>query len=125
MSNTLMKEVAPADQEVAPRAETPLTVDDVDDKAEPGDGPVRIDPQGRIVLPLPPEARRELGVDEGDELCVLVEDEMIKLMTRERLIRFIQEEVAKVPYEGSMVDELIAERRQEAERERRELEEGL
>jgi AbrB family transcriptional regulator (stage V sporulation protein T) len=118
VSDTLIKDVSPPDQEVAPQADTPPTVDDM---AEAAEGPLRIGPKRQIVLPA--ETLRSLGVEEGDELCVLVEDDMIKLMTRRRLIQLIQDEACAVPYEGSMVDELIAERRREAARERREMEE--
>jgi AbrB family looped-hinge helix DNA binding protein len=115
MSDTLTDEVTPFNDQVAPNAERPTTVDDM---AEPAIGPVRIGPKGRVVLPA--EARRQLGVDEGDELLVLVEDETIKLMTRETLAKEIQAMFADCPSS----DDLIAERRIAAARERREMEEG-
>jgi AbrB family transcriptional regulator, stage V sporulation protein T len=100
---------------VAPGAADPTTVGDM---AKPVPGPIRIGPKGRVVLPI--EARRELGFEEGDELLVLVEDDMIKLMTRERLLKLLQEEFADYP--GSLVEDLLAERRAAARREREEIE---
>lgn len=117
MSDTLVSKVPPASCWVAPEAEVPTTVDGM---AEPAIGPVRVGPKGRVVLPA--EARRQLGLNESDELCVLVEDGMIKLMTPDRLTKLIQDMAAH--YEGSLVEDLLAERRRDIELERRGFEEG-
>lgn len=77
---------------------------------------VRVGPKGRIVLPI--EARRALGIQEGDELVVVLEDDGMHLMTREAAIRSLRGMLGKG--EGSLVDELLAERRAEVEREARE-----
>jgi len=77
---------------------------------------VRVGPKGRIVLPI--EARRALGIQEGDELVVVLEDDGMHLMTREAAVRSLREMLGKG--EGSLVDELLAERRAEVEREGRE-----
>jgi len=77
---------------------------------------VRVGPKGRIVLPI--EARRALGIQEGDELVVVLEDDGMHLMTREAAVRSLREMLGKG--EGSLVDELLAERRAEVEREARE-----
>jgi AbrB family transcriptional regulator, stage V sporulation protein T len=114
MSDTMIEEVPPSGWEVAPEAERPTTVEDM---AEPAIGPIRIGPKGRVVLPI--EARRELGLNEGDELLVLLEDDMIKLVTRDRLLKLIQDDFANYP--GSLVDDLLAERRAAARREREEI----
>jgi bifunctional DNA-binding transcriptional regulator/antitoxin component of YhaV-PrlF toxin-antitoxin module len=86
--------------------------------AQPRMGPIRIGPKRRVVLPV--EACRELGVDEGDELCVIVEDDTIKLMTREAVLKSLRDMFADYP--GSPVDDLIAMRRDAAKRERQEIE---
>lgn len=117
MSDTLTSKVPPATHLVAPGGANPTTVDGM---AEPAIGPIRVGPKGRLVLPA--EARRELGLEVGDELCVLVEDDMIKLMTPDRLTKLIQDAFSE--YDGSMVEDLLAERRAAAARERREMEEG-
>ena len=74
---------------------------------------VRVGPKGRIVLPI--EARRALGIQEGDELVAILEEDGIRLMTRKAAIRSLKEMFKDV--EGSLVDELIADRRAEAARE--------
>jgi AbrB family looped-hinge helix DNA binding protein len=81
--------------------------------------PIRVGPKGRIVLPA--DVRRALGINEGDELMVILGANEVTLMTREALFDRIHQRFAHV--EGSMADELIAERRAEATRERAELEE--
>lgn len=79
-----------------------------------GDTPiVRVGPKGRIVLPI--EARRALGIKEGDELVAVLDNDVLKLMTREGALKSLREMFAGV--EGSLADELIAERRAEVARE--------
>ena len=77
---------------------------------------VKIGPQGRIVLPA--AVRHELGLKEGDELLLLLEEGHIELLTRDQLWAKIQEPWLKaVPRDVSLADELISERRAEAKRE--------
>jgi AbrB family looped-hinge helix DNA binding protein len=76
---------------------------------------VRVGPKGRVVLPI--EARRALGIQEGDELVAILEEDGIRLMTRQAAIASLRGLLGKG--EGSLIDELIAERRAEAEREAR------
>jgi antitoxin PrlF len=79
-----------------------------------GDTPtVRVGPKGRIVLPI--EARRALGIKEGDELVAVVDDDALKLMTRQAALRSLRE-MFKLPG-VSLTDELIADRRAEVARE--------
>lgn len=79
-----------------------------------GDTPtVRVGPKGRIVLPI--EARRTLGIKEGDELVAVLDKDVLKLMTRDAALRSLRDMFAGV--EGSLADELVAERRAEAARE--------
>jgi AbrB family looped-hinge helix DNA binding protein len=72
---------------------------------------------GRVVLPA--QVRRELGIDVGDELVVLVEGSSLRLLSYEESLREAQELVARyAPARGrSVVDEFLAERRAEAEAE--------
>ncbi len=69
---------------------------------------------GKIVIPA--ELRRELGFKEGDRLVIEREGNTAVLKTYAQLVREVQAEIKKHigPYEGSIVDELIAERRAEA-----------
>lgn len=78
--------------------------------------PVKVGPKGRVVVPA--AIRRELGIEEGTELMARVDGEGIVLEPRSAAIRRLQELVtAVVPRDVSLVDELIAERREEAQRE--------
>jgi AbrB family looped-hinge helix DNA binding protein len=71
---------------------------------------------GRIVIPS--EYRRALGLCAGDTVHLRLEDGEIRVFTLEHAIRKAQELVRQYVPEGvSLVDELIAERRAEAERE--------
>jgi AbrB family looped-hinge helix DNA binding protein len=78
--------------------------------------PVKVGPKGRVVVPA--EIRRELGIEEGTELMARVEGDGIVLEPRSAAIRRLQDLVTSiVPRDVSLVDELIAERREEARRE--------
>jgi AbrB family looped-hinge helix DNA binding protein len=71
---------------------------------------------GRIVIPA--EIRRLIGVKEGDQIMLLVEDGELHLITVRQGIKRAQALAEPYIRPGvSMVDELIAERRAEAERE--------
>jgi len=74
---------------------------------------VRLGRQGRLVIPA--ELRAELGVKPGDDLVAFVEDGRLIVQTREQTLRELWDMFADV--EGSLVDDLIAERRREAARE--------
>ncbi len=77
---------------------------------------VEVAPNGRVVIPV--ALRRSLGVESGGSLMFRVEGGEVTLMSREAAIKSVQDLVAKhVKKRGSMVDELIAERREEARRE--------
>lgn len=78
----------------------------------------RIDSSGRIVLPLP--LRNEKQLESGDELIVAVEHGAVVLRTYDQVIARLQREFSEaVPQGVSLVDELIAERRQEVQLEER------
>lgn len=74
---------------------------------------VRVGAQGRVVLPA--AIRERLGLLEGDELVARTEGERIVLERREALLEELREELREATGERSLVDELIAERRREAE----------
>lgn len=83
---------------------------------EPLQSKARINANGRIVLPA--AMRKAIGVKPGDEVLLRVEDGEICVYTMANAVRQVQELVR--PYakgKGSMVDELIRERRREARRE--------
>jgi AbrB family looped-hinge helix DNA binding protein len=81
---------------------------------------VKVGPKGRVVVPA--SIRRELGIEEGTELMARVEGDGIVLEPRSAAIRRLQALFAHIPRDVSLVDELIAERREEARREELELE---
>ena len=76
---------------------------------------VRVGPQGRIVIPA--HIRRSLRIGPGKEVLIRVEDGRLVLETRERVLERVQSWFAQVPPEVSLVDELIAERREEVRKE--------
>jgi len=77
---------------------------------------VKVGPGGRIVIPA--AYREAIGVQEGDDVQVWLEEDEIRVISRAGAIRRAEELVAKyVPPDVSLVDELIAERRREAARE--------
>lgn len=76
---------------------------------------IRVGPKGRVVIPAP--IRQELGLDEGTELACFVENGAVVLATDEALDAQLHAMFAHIDH--SLADELIAERRAEAERENR------
>lgn len=77
---------------------------------------VRVGSQGRIVLPR--AIREQLGAEQGAIYQARVEDGRLILETRESLLARMQQEMADVlEPDRSLVDELIAERRADADRE--------
>lgn len=71
---------------------------------------------GRVVIPA--EYRKALGLHIGDEVILSLDDDQLRLYTIDAAIRRAQTLVSQyVAPERSLVDELIAERRAEAERE--------
>jgi AbrB family looped-hinge helix DNA binding protein len=77
---------------------------------------VKVDPAGRMVVPK--EMRAALGIPDGGELRLRVEDGELRGLGRLMALARIQREVAGlVPAGVSVVDEFLAERRAEAARE--------
>ena len=81
------------------------------------DNEVDVGAQGRVVIPA--ALRKALKLKRGDRLVVRKVGESLVLERREALERRLQERFAHIPSDVSLVDELIAERRAEAEREER------
>jgi AbrB family looped-hinge helix DNA binding protein len=76
----------------------------------------RLTSGGRVVIPA--EFRHALGLREGDLLTLKLKDNEVRLYTFAEGVRRAQAIVRKFVPEGvSLADELIAERRREAERE--------
>jgi AbrB family looped-hinge helix DNA binding protein len=76
---------------------------------------VEVGPKGRVVIPA--EIRRQLGIDTGTRLAVLIDDEAVVLVPREAIERRLHALFKGVPV--SLKEELRGERRAEAARERR------
>ena len=76
---------------------------------------MRVDPQGRIVIPA--SMRRSLAIKPGEDLLIRVEDGRLVLERREQVLERVQSWFAKVPETVNMADELIAQRREEARKE--------
>lgn len=72
---------------------------------------VRIGTQGRIVLPR--ELREQLGAEEGATYVAHVDDGRLILESRDAILRRLRARARQLDG-GPVVDELIAERRQEA-----------
>jgi AbrB family looped-hinge helix DNA binding protein len=71
---------------------------------------------GRIVIPA--AMRKLIGVSEGDELILRYRDGRLEVMTVRQAVQEAQNLVSRfVPKGRQLVDELLAERRAEAERE--------
>ncbi len=77
---------------------------------------IRINENGRVVIPA--SVRKALGIQPGDELVMRVEEDEIRITTLKRRIERAQNHVRKFAKPGaSLVDELIAMRREAADRE--------
>ena len=77
---------------------------------------VKIRQGGRIVLPA--QIRKALGVTTGDDLILALSDGEVRMFTRREAIRRAQDLVRSYFPEGRMLsEELIRERKIEADRE--------
>lgn len=84
--------------------------------ALPSEARLKVNENGRIVIPL--EFRRALGIHPGDEVILSWKDDEIRITTMQRRIERAQRHVRQYVKPGvSLVDELIAERREAAKRE--------
>jgi AbrB family looped-hinge helix DNA binding protein len=78
---------------------------------------VTVGPQGRLVIPA--SLRRRLSIEPGEVLIARAEEDRLVLERRKAILARLRERLRVVPTDVSLVDELIAERRKEAEREER------
>ena len=76
----------------------------------------RINENGRLVIPA--SFRKALGINPGDEVILQLEDDELRITTMKRRVERAQRHVRKHVKPGtSLVDELIAERREAARNE--------
>ena len=76
---------------------------------------MRLGKQGRLVIPA--VLRRALGLRPGDRLIARQEGDRIVLEKREEILSRVKRRFAVVPAQVDLVEELLAERRAEAQRE--------
>jgi bifunctional DNA-binding transcriptional regulator/antitoxin component of YhaV-PrlF toxin-antitoxin module len=67
---------------------------------------------GRLILPA--EFRRALNLQKGDSVTLQLEGNEVRMRSTREVVRQIQYKMKKYEIEGSIVDDLIAERRREA-----------
>jgi AbrB family looped-hinge helix DNA binding protein len=76
----------------------------------------RVNENGRVVIPAC--FRKALGINIGDEVVLRIEDDELRITTPKRRVERAQRLVRKHVKRGrSLVDELIAERREAARNE--------
>ena len=76
----------------------------------------RVNENGRVVIPA--AFRKAMGINVGDEVVLRIEDNELRILTLKRRIERAQLLVRKHVKPGtSLVEELIAERREAAKRE--------
>jgi AbrB family looped-hinge helix DNA binding protein len=76
----------------------------------------RVNENGRVVIPA--SFRKALGINVGDEVVLRIADDELRISTLKRRIERAQRLVRRHVKPGtSLVDELIAERREAAKRE--------
>lgn len=73
---------------------------------------VKLGHAGRLVIPA--KFRKELAISEGDDLVLRLSKEKLELFSRKQSVKYAQKLVRKyVPKKKSLVDELLAERRED------------
>lgn len=101
-----------ADSDKDERSNKPMDVDD----AGPQSRWVPADADGRVVIPA--AFRRLLGIEGGGHVFMVRDGFQVRVMGHEAALRRAQDLVAKYLPEGvSLVDDFLAERRREAQRE--------
>lgn len=76
----------------------------------------KLDRGGRMVIPA--NFRKALGIENGDEMVLHLEEDSIRLISLQEAVRQAQDKVKKyIPSTISLSDELIAERREAAKNE--------
>lgn len=81
----------------------------------PPNNEVQVGAQGRLVIPA--ALRKALHLKPGDRLIARQEGQSLVLERREAIEQRLWQLFAHIPKDVSLVDELIAERREEARRE--------
>lgn len=77
---------------------------------------MRVNENGRVVIPA--SYRKALGIKAGDEVILRMEDDELRITTMKRRLERAQRRIRQYVKPGvSLVDELIAERREAAKRE--------
>lgn len=76
---------------------------------------VRFGPDGRVLVPV--ELRRALGVTPGEPLVARVIERQLVIERRADALRRVQGRFATIPEGVSLADELIEDRRREADAE--------
>jgi AbrB family looped-hinge helix DNA binding protein len=77
---------------------------------------MRVNENGRVVIPA--SFRKALGIEVGDEVVLRIEDDELRITTQQRRIQRAQRRARKYVKRGtSLVDELLAERREAARNE--------
>ncbi|HWY21685.1 MAG TPA: AbrB/MazE/SpoVT family DNA-binding domain-containing protein [Candidatus Acidoferrum sp.] len=76
----------------------------------------RVNENGRVVIPS--SFRKALGIEVGDEVVLRIEDDELRITTQQRRILRAQRRARQYVKRGaSLVDELLAERREAAKHE--------
>jgi AbrB family looped-hinge helix DNA binding protein len=76
----------------------------------------RLSQNGRIVIPA--TFREAMGIEVGDEVVLRLQDDELRITTKQRRIQRAQERAQRYLKRGtSLVNELIAERREAAKHE--------
>jgi len=89
-----------------------------DARAKPGPGdpvPLQIGNDGRVLIPV--ELRRQMRIDDSGRLTAHIVDGELRVMTPTVALEHLQRMFRQPEGAPSIVDEFIAERRAEAERE--------
>ena len=77
---------------------------------------VRVNENGRVVIPA--AFRKALGIEAGDEVVLSIQDDELRITTQQRRIQRAQRRARQYVESGtSLVDELLAERREAAKNE--------
>ena len=77
---------------------------------------LRVSQNGRVVIPA--SFRKALGIEIGDEVLLSLQDNELRITTQQARIRRAQQRARQYLKPGeSVVDELLAERREAAKRE--------
>ena len=66
---------------------------------------------------IPADLRRKLGLNDGDELVARDEDGRLVIEPRSAVLTRIRRRLQALPSEVSLVEDLLAERRRESQRE--------